>query len=103
MGVTGGKIEADESAEATAIRELREELGVSVVIISKLNSVKFSDKTGDYNYTWFRAKVVDGSPQINEPHTFDKFEYFSTDQMTELKLSANMTVMSKKLKNGMSY
>jgi len=99
----GGKIEANESEEAAATRELEEELGIVVEIISKLDSVNFSDETRDYQYTWFRARVVDGTPEIHEPQTFDKFDYFSTDQMERLNLSANMRVMFEKLKNGMDY
>lgn len=96
----GGKIENYESVEAAAIRELGEELGVRVKLKAKLGTCSFIEKDQHYNYTWFQADVVSGAPDIGEPSTFDDLHYFGFDELTELRLSANMTQFVHQVKTG---
>ncbi len=96
----GGKIENNETAEAAAIRELEEELGVRVKLKTKLGTCSFVEDERHYNYTWFQADVVSGTPDIGEPSTFDDLHYFGFEELTELRLSANMKQFVHQIETG---
>jgi mutator protein MutT len=96
----GGKVERGETAEAAAVRELQEELGVKVRLVKALGSEEFEDANGNFRYYWFQAEIVSGEPEIREPHTFDDFDYFDLEDLLSLSLSANMQVLLPKLANG---
>lgn len=96
----GGKVELGESAEQAAVRELREELGVTVVIVRQLGDTKFVENDMTYMYEWFLARIVSGILQICEPESFDDIQAFSVDEMAKLKLSNNMQQLSKRIMSG---
>ncbi|HVS58827.1 MAG TPA: NUDIX hydrolase [Candidatus Saccharimonadales bacterium] len=93
----GGKIEANEREEQAAIRELREELAVDVGIVRRLGGDMFTDKTGDYRYVWFLAKILSGEPRVGEPDKFDYWRFFAVEELPDLNLSANMKKFLPKL------
>lgn len=86
----GGKVENDEDIEETAIRELKEELGVTVQLVRKLGDTHFKENNTDHFYTWFLAEVTSGQMKICEPQTFDDLKSYSIDEMFNLELSNNM-------------
>lgn len=96
----GGKVESDESAEQAAIRELQEELGVTVTIIRQLGDTQFAENDITYTYVWFLARITDGILHVCEPETFDDIRAFSIDDMADLKLSNNMQQLSKQIIDG---
>lgn len=96
----GGKVENNETAEAAAIREIEEELGITVELKTKLGTCSFTEKDKQYNYTWFQAGTISGIPGIGEPHTFDDLCYFSFEELTELQLSANMRQFVHQVESG---
>lgn len=78
----GGKIELGESLEECTIRELKEELGVDVVIVRKLS--EFNDYRNNALfgvYTGFLVKVIKGIPSIIEPEKTSAMDYFSFDNL----------------------
>lgn len=85
--VPGGKIESGESLEETALREIKEELGVKVEIIKKLGQAAFHQADQDINYTWYKAEIVSGEPKIMEPDKFDDLRYISLNDMRSVQLS----------------
>ncbi len=89
----GGKVEAGETAEVAAVREISEELGVKVRLVKALGSCEFEDKAKNYQYHWFHAVIDEGIPMVQEVETFDDLGYFDLDDMMELALSANMKVL----------
>jgi len=93
----GGKVEVGEEEEATAIRELHEELGVKVKVIKYLGMTEFTDSNGEFIYTWFLGEIIEGNPGVKEPDVFDNFGYFSIDRLGKLKLSGNMLNLFPKL------
>ena len=87
----GGKIDEGESEELTAVREIKEELGVDVVLVRKLGSAEFEGLDMPCYYTWFLAELHgEGVPTIGEPQTFDDMQYFPISECETLALSANM-------------
>ena len=93
----GGKIDAGEDAETAAIREIKEELGVTVSLVKHLGSTHFEENGTEHIYTWFLATVQNGNLYICEPQTFDDLKSFSLDELSKIKLSNNM----KKLRDAM--
>lgn len=96
----GGKVEKGETAEAAAVREIKEELGVDVMLTKSLGSGEFQTEDKKYRYTWFQAVVTAGEAEVQEPDTFDDLEYFEIEELLSLALSQNMQVLLEKLFSG---
>ena len=89
--IPGGKVDAGELAKQAAVRELSEELDVTVAIDRKLGSRVFVEDGERFEYDWFAADILAGVPRLAEPQTFDKLQYFSLREMVEIfdQLSPN--------------
>lgn len=97
----GGKVDDGESDEATAIRELKEECGVSVTIERRLGSAEFTGGDTTCDYTWFLATLKSRDlPRICEPQTFDELRYVSLKECDILPLSANMANLLQAIQAG---
>lgn len=59
----GGKIEPGESKRAALLREIHEELGVSVDVGDPLNAVKWTDGRIEICLSPFRCRLLLGSPR----------------------------------------
>jgi 8-oxo-dGTP diphosphatase len=92
----GGKLEPGESPEQAAIRELKEEIGVTVQLISLIGENDFTEKNQSYHYFWYQAKIISGTPSIQEPQTFTKIKYFTWDEISAMhsQLSPNTKNLS---------
>ncbi|HUA27986.1 MAG TPA: NUDIX hydrolase [Streptosporangiaceae bacterium] len=87
--IPGGKLDPDEDASKTAAREVREEAGIEVEIISELGTREFNEDSFTMSYTWFLAEIIDGVAAIQEPRVHDQCGYFS---MTALdKMSSELS------------
>ena len=66
MGVSGGKVEADEELKTALVRELEEELGISPTDISPLIEIQhdYTDKSVFLDVWWVTA--FSGSPEGRE-------------------------------------
>jgi 8-oxo-dGTP diphosphatase len=96
----GGKLEPGEAAEAAAMRELYEELGIRVQLTEHLGSEVFEQRDRPYLYQWFRATIVGGQPTIMETEAYDDVDYFELQDIPSLALSLNMHNLLNKLVNG---
>lgn len=88
----GGKIDKGETAQQTAIRELKEELNIMVNVEKELGTKTFHKEGFEMEYTWLLATVIFGDPEVMESG-HDKFEYFSLEQLN------NMNDLSPNLRN----
>lgn len=100
--LSGGKGHPGESAAATAAREIREELDVEVLILRELGTGTFVEDDQEMTYTWLLARIVYGTPRVQEPHIHDEFDYFSREQLREMRadLSSNMLLLLDELDGG---
>lgn len=73
----GGKVEIGETDEAAARRELLEELGVKVIIISKIGESDFYENKQQYHYVWFEGKLANKISKSTLETGFDDYEYVS--------------------------
>jgi 8-oxo-dGTP diphosphatase len=88
--VLGGKSEAGEPLQVTAVREAGEELDIGVAIEDKMGEHEFEEDGFVDNYTWYKATIISGEPKIMEP-AFDQFGYYSWEELRDMRdeLSAN--------------
>lgn len=75
--IPGGGVDVGEEADVAAVRELQEELGVTVRVVRQLGQRQFTEGDKTFDYTWFLAEILEGEPQLREPELYDKFGYFS--------------------------
>jgi 8-oxo-dGTP diphosphatase len=89
--IPGGKLDPNEDAIKTAVREMREEVGVEVEIVRELGTRSFDEDGYTMIYTWFLAEIIEGVPSVQEPQTHDRCEFLSTEQMKAMvqELSSN--------------
>lgn len=89
--ISGGKIEENENPEDTAIREIQEEIGVTVSIDRLIGTKEFEEDGFFMDYNWFVAIIKEGVPQVMETEKFDKLEFHDWRTLTKLRneLSAN--------------
>ncbi|SFJ09225.1 NUDIX hydrolase [Thermoflavimicrobium dichotomicum] len=98
-----GKIEAGESDEETALREIQEETGISGRVVEKLLTIQYDyehEKKGlihkEVNYFLVEALEGKETPQIEE---IDMVAWYSPEEAWELQQSAgyhnNQVVLEK--------
>lgn len=85
----GGFVGLDESLEEAAIREAKEELGVTIQIDSYLGSFSRTYEFGGVAVpilvTYFTAKIIDGAPKPNDDVA--EINYFTRDELQELDIT----------------
>ena len=86
----GGKVNPNESAENAAVRELKEELNVTVKILKKLGEKEFADNSYTMHYVWFLASITSGNLKIGETKTHDHFKFIPLTELSNYNLSPNM-------------
>jgi 8-oxo-dGTP diphosphatase len=72
----GGKVEPGEALPDTVAREALEEIGVRIRVGGELGSTRFEDNGTNWEYHWFRAKIISGQPAAQEPDKHDDVAYF---------------------------
>ncbi len=91
----GGKIEAGETAEECLIRELREELGVSIFIGSALSPATHSYQDFTVTLYPFICRLTGGTVTMHEHHAL---KWVEPQQMPELDwAAADLPVISEYL------
>lgn len=96
----GGKIEEGESAEAAAIREAREELGVAIAIRRKLGETAFVQSGKDFSYQWYAADIVGGDPAPQEAmHDTCSYVNLSRFGIGAIGLSPNVENLAREIQD----
>ena len=62
----GGKIEDGETAEEACVREVREELGVTVADLKPFVSLEYEYPSFHMDLQTFTCRIVEGTPAITE-------------------------------------
>ncbi len=84
FGLLGGKIEPGEAARNAILREIAEEIGVSLELQGFLCAVDLILPGGTH---WVsvveRARIVSGTPQIREPEKLADLGWFARDALPQ--------------------
>lgn len=81
----GGSTESDEPLEVTAAREVFEELGIDVEIEESLGTTSFEQDGVTYEFSWFKAAILEGVPTPQQPLECDTVAYFSKSELRSMK------------------
>lgn len=102
-GFPGGAMELGESAEQTAVREIREETGLDVRVDSLIGVyTQYFDaySNGDQAQTilfFFRCSIIGGSLQVDMKETFD-LAFFDLNDVPELFNQAHQDMFADAVK-----
>ena len=66
--IPSGKLEGNESPEQAAIRETKEETGLTVKILSHFGDYNYHFKSRNFRMLVYNAKVIYGDLKLGEPH-----------------------------------
>ncbi|MCA9388883.1 NUDIX hydrolase [Candidatus Berkelbacteria bacterium] len=80
----GGRLDQDEPADIGAARQMFEELGIDVEIKTQMGSTEFNQNGQSYNFSWFKADLIEGQPQPRLQSEADSLRYFSKKEVLEL-------------------
>ena len=87
----GGSTETDEPLEVTAAREVFEELGIDVEIEESLGKTSFDQEGKTYEFSWYKATILDGVPTPKQPSECDQVAYFFRKELRSMpNLSATL-------------
>lgn len=80
-GLPGGKVDRFETVRAAAIREVEEELGVTVLDPVHLTVMELIDRGADEHWIapTFRVERWEGTPRLMEPDKHEAFGWFPID------------------------
>jgi len=80
-GLPGGHIEVGENVDATARRELLEEVGLSNKKVKYVGVIKENQGAYDFVHFVFTAHIGRQTPQNCEPHKCEGWEWFNVDKL----------------------
>ena len=94
----GGKVEPQESFEAALLREIREELGVSISVGEVFFSIEHDYPTKSVRLHFFNCSIIQGEPQALDvadlrwvsPDELSQFEFPPADVELIRKLSLSV-------------
>ena len=92
--VPGGCVEEGETPEQAAVREVMEELDLTVMVTREIGSKSFEEDGEHHAYYWFEAAIQNGgTPRLtgSDDGIHDDIRYFAVEEMQAMfnELSAN--------------
>src|SRR6266498_4065071 len=100
--IPGGKLAPGEDASETAMRELREEMGVEVNLERELGTRSFMQDGYTMIYTWFLATIASGTPHVREQNIHDRCEFLDLADLSSMldELSPNARNFMEEIYHG---
>ncbi|TAH34826.1 NUDIX hydrolase [Candidatus Saccharibacteria bacterium] len=95
----GGEIMPGETAEQTAVRSVREELGIDARITKTLGDGDYEKDDAQYHFVWFQASS-DARPGLREANKFDDARYFKFSLLHGMPVSAGVEILREKIAAG---
>lgn len=99
-----GHVEKDESLLSAAVRELKEEVGITVqekdLKLWQIN--QFAANGESYYNFFFKADVWQGTPKIMEPEKCDDMQFFALNALPKLTAGSHVA-LEHITKDGVSF
>lgn len=104
MEPPGGKLELNETLEECVIREVKEELDITITPYSLFGEYETDSPEGKFKVTMYFARITEGEPRIMEPEKISKFNWYSYEEMKYIGklLVPNLRSAMKKLEEYMN-
>ena len=85
----GGSVEFGDTMKDTIIREMQEELGVTIEVAEHLSPIDhiIPEEGQHWVTSTFTAKIIDGTPKIMEPGKCEEIGWFTLDEIKDLPIS----------------
>ncbi len=82
-GLPGGKIDFGETAQTATIREIQEELGITIHLTQLACIAEIIDRGDSAHWVSpiYEAKIISGIPSLQEPEKHGGFGWFLRDKM----------------------
>ncbi len=77
----GGGAEANESAAETALREVREETGLEVVVERMVDQVYYAPAEDMHHFVFVCRRVDEAADLVLQPEEISDYGYFATDDL----------------------
>ncbi len=97
-----GHIEKEESHSDAAIREVKEETGVTVSIISELPTLEYTLPKGDTARVYMFAGVSKEHERLSVEHTDDQLEWYSIADAIAILTCSRMKEYLSNISNTLS-
>jgi 8-oxo-dGTP diphosphatase len=100
--IPGGKLDWGEDPRTTAVRELREEMGIEVTVKQKLGTRSFIEDGCTMIYTWYLATIASGTPRALESDKHDGCAFLDITNLDGLtsELSPNTKNLVEEILSG---
>lgn len=87
--IPGGGVEFGESLKEAVVREIKEELGITIQVVELLQVADhiIPDEKQHWISPTFICKIISGQPSILEPEKCDQIGWFSLQEAQKLPLS----------------
>lgn len=95
----GGKVEADESIEEALVRELQEEVGITVEPLTALPAVRHAYAHGVVCLLPFICRRITGTPRAIE---VDEVRWVTLDELSALRMPEASVPVVRALRHGLS-
>jgi 8-oxo-dGTP diphosphatase len=97
----GGNVELGETPDVAVIREIREELGIEIVVGRELGKQDFSQNERYYECRWLAAIIIGDVRPYPQEAIYDDCRYFTAYELQRMDdLSPNMRNLAKKVVDG---
>ncbi len=81
----GGKKEDNETLEECVVREVKEELGITIEPMSLFGIYTTQSPEGEFSVSMYLSRIVEGEIKLMEPGKISEYGWYSLKEIEEFK------------------